>query len=493
VAGVIHGKPGEPISIPPLGPQRPRNFTVEEQQRVITVLEFELPFALEGVEGRLPLTERFLGNIEAAVGIQTRQKHPEDISSSLGLACLNAPSTGVIVARGDPHGRVNVSAIQFQLHGFVDLANRGALFEQCLEAANRIIERYRIAKHDFRVSRIAKYDILAYGARHRLDGIAYNDWYEPVGPVTLLAASEFPCDPFLRNKMWFRQQVTPKLWERLIAEARHYVAVGENRLAIVTSITALEVVLKDANGRNLKALFDRAGIEFGRLHFRHIKESVSACLGLLNMLASHLHLDRELTERMLEHYVCRNAVMHSGTMRVQEEKAKACVEDTHLLIRHVLDIVHLSVTLRLQLVCLPPNDASFGLLKLTSPEWNFVFSIHNGSLVASLATPSDGAEVRVDVPLCDLNWNTGEEAAILFSYDSRASEAKLAFNTKVVATRSGCQVGSIDASLLNGDSIEMPESYVRPVFPGPYLVHGRVVEPEELAHIDTLFIQPSGD
>ena len=56
VAAMVRAKEGEPISIPPLGPQSARTFTVEEQKRIVTALDFELPFALEGLEGRLPLT-----------------------------------------------------------------------------------------------------------------------------------------------------------------------------------------------------------------------------------------------------------------------------------------------------------------------------------------------------------------------------------------------------------------------------------------------------
>ena len=136
--------------------------------------------------------------------MRTRQRHLDEISQSLGLAHVLPPTSGVIVATGDPHGRINVSTLQFQFRGFIDLTDRGELFDQCLDSANRIIERYRMAKHDFQVRKVAKSDILFYGARHVLDGQVYNDCYDPVAPVMLTNAPRFPCDAFLRDALWFR-------------------------------------------------------------------------------------------------------------------------------------------------------------------------------------------------------------------------------------------------------------------------------------------------
>jgi hypothetical protein len=54
-------------------------------------------------------------------------------------------------------------------------------------------------------------------------------------------------------------------------------------------------------------------------------------------------------------------------------------------------------------------------------------------------------------------------------------------------------MGCIDATLVRSYSNEMPEEIMRPVSPGPCLVWPRVVEPEELVDLDSLFIPISED
>lgn len=491
VAGVLQAKEGVPMSIPPLGPQCPRTFTVDEQKRVTTVLDFELPFALEELEGRLPVTV-VLGKIEGDVGIRTRHRHPDEIARSLGLAFLAPPSSGVIVAAGDPHGRINVSSIQFQFRGFVDLAYRREVFQECLDSTNRIVERYRMAKRDFRVRKIAKSDVLSYGARHRFDGQTYNDWYEPVAPVRLVQAPNFPCDLFLRNALWFRYAARSELWEHVLSEARHYLAVGDRRLAIVTAFMALELVLMQSNGRNLKAFFHRFGLPVAPLPIPGTRKSVNDCLTALKVHASDLSMEVAVTERMLDHYNRRNLIVHHGMMRITEDHARECIEDTYLLIRHILDMLHLSIVAQLELLSVPQMNAAFSLLRLEAPEWRVVFSFGGGSVNALLAKRDSGPETTLHIPWADLKWNPGQKGAILLSYDARFGQARLAFNGPDVVAEAKCSIGYVDASLLGLATFEMPEAIMRPGFPAQFLVHSRVVQPEELAHLNSLVV-PVGD
>lgn len=492
VAGVIQAKENDPISIPPLGPQCPRTFTIEEQERVVTVLDLELPFALEGLEGRLPITV-LSGETKGDVGVRTRHRHPDEIARSLGLASLAPPSSGVIVAAGDPHGRINVSCIQFQFQGFVDLALRAELFQDCLDSTNEIVERYRIAKRDFRVRKVAKSDILSYGVRHRFDGQTYNDWYEPVATVCLSRVSSFPCDDFLWNALWFRYAANSGLWEHVLSEARHYSVAGESRLAIIAAFMAIELVLMQSNGSNLKAFFARFGLPVDPMPIQGKRTSVNDCLKALKTHAGKLHLEVALAERMLRHYERRNLIVHRGMRRVTEDHSRECVEDTYLLIRHVLDMLHLSVTVDLELLSVPQMDAEVSLLRLEAPEWRVAFSFEGGSLKASLVKLDSEAETTLRIPWEDLNWIPGQKAAILLSYDARHGEASLAFNGPNVVTATECRIGYVDASLLGSASFEMPEAIARPGFPGPFLVHSRVVRPEELAHLDSLFVPADGE
>ena len=94
----------------------------------------------------------------------------------------------------------------------------------------------------------------------------------------------------------------------------------------------------------------------------------------------------------------------------------------------------------------------------------------------------------MSIPWSSLNWTPGQKAVILLLYNAGTEEAKLVFNGPGIVVQSRCTMGVVDASLLNSASIEMPEAIMRPVFPGPFLVYSRVVEPEELVGIDSLFI-----
>ncbi|NQT39383.1 MAG: hypothetical protein HQ581_17935, partial [Planctomycetes bacterium] len=457
-AGRIRAKRGEPIRIPPLGPLSSRIFTEEEKREVVSVLDFEIPFALEGLQGYLPLPIRLSPDIDTRVLVSTRQKHPEDIATSLRLADLTPPKRGVIVAEGDHYGRINVSAIQFQLQGFVDLSNHSRLFDDCLREVNRIIEWYRSAKREFGIRRIAKADILAYGANHLFQGQTYNIVVQPVVSITLSDAPSFPDDVVLQNRLWFQGQIRADLWVRLLGEARHHAFVGANRLAIISSITALEVVLREDHGKNLAEFLAAAGLSFERWRGRKNRDSVSVCLNLLNMLHKELGLDGELTQRLWAHYERRNAIVHSGTMRVRGQDAMQCIEDIHLLIRHLLGLVHLSVAARFRFVAVPPDDVSFELLRMSSPEIQLGLGWEAKALTVSVKGTSGEPQICMRADLDSLIWSVGDERTVSFSYDSRSRVAEFRIDARVIATASKCKFGAVDASLLQPEAIDEPTS-----------------------------------
>ena len=171
-------------------------------------------------------------------------------------------------------------------------------------------------------------------------------------------------------------------------------------------------------------------------------------------------------------------------MRIGEDEARECVQDTYLLIRHLLEMLHLSVIAQVEVVSPPPVSSSFPIIRVESPEWGVVIWYAGESLNASLAKQQNGQFVCVSIPGRDLSWSPGQKIAIVLTYNAWTGEAKLVFNGPESVGRSECSMGHIDASLTRSYSIEAPEEIMRPVSPGPCLVCHCVVEPEQLADLE---------
>lgn len=484
VASWIHSKPGEPFSIPPSGPHSRKDFTADEKKQVITVVDFELPFAIEGLQGELPLLMEFAEGVNARVFLMSRQKNPGDIAISLRLADLQPPREGVIVAYGDCYGRINISAVQFQIPKFVDLSERDQLFKACFDWFNRFLETYRRAKQDFRLRRITKDDIFAYRFAHLHDDKQFNEIIQPIAALTLQALQDFPNDFSLYNALLFHYQVRGDFWVRLISEARHYLCVEDYRTAVINAITALETVLKESNGKNLKEFFQRYDVPFNRWRDKKTRESITVCINLFNLLYDRLGLDKEFTERVIQHYNRRNAIVHSGTMRIRAEDAQRCVDDIHFLIRYIHDLLHFSVTMRLILAALPPSGVKFEVIRMYSPEMA-LHLICNGNLVRTTLQASDGTPTHLEADLSGIEWAVGEKGTLSVTYDAHARVARLLFNTNEVDCVSDCKLGYIDLSLLRPEILDALHKDFLPI--QFVLVHNRIIQPEELADIDSIF------
>jgi len=160
---------------------------------------------------------------------------------------------------------------------------------------------------------------------HLFNGNQFNEVIQPIANVSIQALHNFPNDPMLTMSIWFHSQQSNELWIRLIDEARHYISLEDYRMAVVNSITALENVLKISHGKNVKEFFERYQVPFSRWKDRESRGSTTVCLNLFNLLCDEVHLERELTERILQYYDLRNAIVHSGQMRVSAEKGRRCV------------------------------------------------------------------------------------------------------------------------------------------------------------------------
>jgi len=481
VGSRIEAKPGETITIPPSGPHSPKDFTTDEKARVITVIDFELPFAIEGLQGELPPLLESPEGLDARVFLMSRQKNYEDIAVSLRLADLQSPREGVIVGYGDRYGRINVSAIQFQIAGFVDLMERDSLFEDCFDWFNHFIEIYRRAKQDFGLRRIAKDDIFAYRMAHLLDGETFDEIIHPVAALSLQTSKTFPDDFILRNALWFPSQVRDELWVRLISEARHYLSVEDSRIAVINAITALETAL---NKKNLEEFFERQGVPFARWKDKKSRESITVILNLFNLLYDRLGLESDFTKRVIQHYKCRNKIVHHGTMRIRAEDAQRCVDDVDFLIRYLKDLIHFSVTIRLLLAVLPPSGVEFEVIRMSSREMS-LYMICSGNLVTVTMQTADGAQNHLSADLNAIGWVVEEGGALSVTYDAHARVARLLFNTREVDSVSDCQLGYIDASLLRP---ELRDARHKDFLPIQFvLVHPRIIQPEELADVDSIF------
>jgi hypothetical protein len=489
-ANWIKIKPGETFPIPISGPHSPKDFTDEEKGRAITAIDFELPFAVEGLQGNLPSLVKFARGGNTSIFLMSRQKNCDDIATSLRLVDLKPPKEGIIVGDGDRYGRINVSAIQFKIPKFIDTMERGQLFEDCLDWFNRFIEIYRHAKQDFRLRRIAKEDIFAYRMAHLLDGELFNDITQPVATLTLQALPSFPDDSMLRYKLWFLSQIRNELWVKLISEARHHLSVEDYRIVIINSITALETVLKEGSGRKLKEFFERHRVPFSRWKDKDTRESITVCLNLLNLLYDQLGLNRELTERVIQHYRRRNEIVHHGTMRVSAEDAQRCVNDIDFLIRYLLDLIHFSVTVRLVLATLPSSEVEFEVIKMFSPEMALQVNCSGNSLTVALQN-TIGNLTHLKANLNAVGWAVGERVSLSVTYDANAGIAKLLFNKTEVDSVNDCQLGYIDASLLE---LEVTDARHVNFLPIQFvLLHNRVIQPHELEDIDSIFHHVSNE
>jgi len=492
----ISPKPGEQVRIPRKGPDNPREFTADEKQSVTTILDFELPFAVEGLQGSLPLTmeradvfQQFPGASEGYVMLMTRQRSPEDIRLSLGLSSLKPPSKGVIVAFGDRCGRVNISMLRFAFAGFVELDRRDELFDACIKWTSSFIERYRRETGSHRLPKVLREDIVLYRIAHVLADVEYNNCIEPVANLSLRALSGFPNDPILYARM-IVGGMRPDLWRRLLDEARHCAAVHDYRICVLNTVIALEVVLKEDNNQHLEDFLGPHDIPFDRFRHADIRDSLKGCLNLLHMFAEMTGLPEGLTERVLERHVRRrDNIVHGPKpqMRVSPEDARQCIEDVDLLIRYLVDEIHFSLTARLELAQLPPPEAAFDLVRMRSAELTCDLRCE-GTRVAATLESGDSTSYTLSVDLSDVEWKEGNLGTLAVTYDAHASMARLIYNTIEVDSVSPCELGAVDASRLEPQPADAEHVQYLPV---KYLLtHSRVIEPHQLEDVDGVFQSP---
>jgi hypothetical protein len=85
----------------------PRQFNDDEKQRVLSCIEFDLPYSIPYLQGMLPPAIRFPNNQQGIVLLVTRQKERREILNSMGWPSIAIPPNSVLVCNQDRHGRVN--------------------------------------------------------------------------------------------------------------------------------------------------------------------------------------------------------------------------------------------------------------------------------------------------------------------------------------------------------------------------------------------------
>lgn len=470
---------GEPVGIPLHGPVNPRQFTTEEREKVVTFLDFDLPYALEGIQGSMEQKIPFFTSGDTNITFLSSQKACEDIRASLHLSFLTPPKSGVIVSSGDRYGRINFTAIQFQIKSFVDLNESDGFFDRCLSCINDFIDHYRRAKQDYAFRKVNKDDIFAYHICHHLNDDIYNDLIQPIAHLTLRALPNFPDDMYLWNKIWFDYVKPVALWDQLIHEAHYYLSLGDYHVAIINAITALENVIKD--DKIMKVFFQRHNIPFDRWKDTGNRESLTQRLYLLRLLCNHLKLDSDLIDRIIEHYNIRNDIVHRGIRPYtnKPEKVQNYLNDIHQLIRIILDEIHLSIILGLTLLSFPSQDAEFGIINFSNPKDKTVikFLVKRQYLCSEIQS-NDQITAYLQMDLQNIGWEIGSQGTIKYTYDAHQKISKLIFNNNEI-DHIESDLGVIDASLFEpqAQNLSQHSKFIVVEWASQY---NRVIQPHEL-------------
>ena len=278
-------------------------------------------------------------------------------------------------------------------------------------------------------------------------------------------------------------QLPHDFWTRLIDQARHCIEVDDYPFAIINAVTALETVFSDQGGKHLKEFFARHDIEYSRWVDRKTRESVTVNLNLLNMLYKSLGLSNDLTERVLDHYRLRNAIVHHGQRNLTCRKASECVDDIGFLIRYILDQLHVSVCLRVSLREAPPTDRELELVRLHSKTLSVTMGARSGLLAASVEGAS-GVRATLKMDLGALPWKSQESAALALTYNAHEHVIRLVAHQVALDLVKPCDLGYVDATLLTAEFTEEDSARYLPI--QCLLVHSREVQPEDLAEMEAL-------
>lgn len=486
----LHEKTGEVPTVPTLVLRSSavldgRAFNDDEKDRVLTCLEFELPFAIPHLQGVLPPTVRFPKDRKASVILATRQRSALEVFDSTGIRVDVAPGA-VLICEGDRHGRVNVSRIQFQIQGWIDITERGDLFLDCLVWFNRFLEHFREATDVYNLRRLVESDIVYYTFAHVLNDKTFNRVIEPAAPWEVSVAPSFPNDPTLAYGIYSRSQLRRSLWERLILEARTAYALHDYRIAVVNAITGLENLLAE-NKEQVKRFFSSRAIDFDKWltgkSSGKSPDSVTICLNLLHMLGNQLGLQSQFTERLIGHYSRRHAIVHSGTLRVEPADALQAIEDVYYLSRCLLDRFDFTVNT----ILVPATDSlpETDLLLFgadSGKRGKVLLRLRKGSLVATLL--ADGHQVcqlEADVP--SGSWKAGEWVSIGVTYQRASSALRLIWNDRVLQEAAVTLDSLFDASFFrshapakNLGTFVVPESAIN-------LVYHLALTPEQVADL----------
>jgi len=161
--------------------------------------------------------------------------------------------------------------------------------------------------------------------------------------------------------------------------------------------------------------------------------------------------------------------------------------DIYFLIRYLLDLIHLSVTLKLELANLPESKDQFELFRMYSDEMSIQMNCEGVLLTVTLRT-ADGATTTLRTDISRAGWTAGKRVTLSVTYDAHEKVVKLLFDTTVMDSKSDCRHGYINASLLQP---EVRDNRHKDFMPIQFiLLHARVIQPDELQNVDSI-LRPS--
>ncbi|MGO9465429.1 MAG: hypothetical protein ACLQVF_14900 [Isosphaeraceae bacterium] len=473
------------------GPICPRNFSDAEKEGLSTWLTFELPYALLFIEGELPQGPSLPRNLVGRFIVESRQRPKEEIVRLLDISPSDLPADSFLVWPEDTCGRLCVSEVGFQLFGFIPPDERAALFDECLSWLNRLLSHYRRSRNLHHLRQLTRYDIFRYEFYYVLpDGSKHNVYSVLVTPVTVESWPGFKSEYAVANDIRLAMQIRRGLWDRLLSEARRYHAVADFRSAVINCVTALESLFKDENSKHLTSYFQRRGLPLDGWRTGKHLDSVSVCLNLLNLLHLQLRLDSQLTGRLIDHYDLRNNIVHNGTLKVREEKARQAMADTYEVIRAITKTFDFSVTLRFRLQAMPPADSSTDIIRFAGNEHRMCISFMKQAVVLRIYQPSLEV-IRLEAPVGSMGWTLSQMHTVCCTYDDDRGVIEMISDDRIVASTVVVKVSKdFDASTMKSEGLEPAARQFLDTSVGFIMLHNRYISPEDLSNIDSVIMKP---
>lgn len=453
----------------------------------LTCIEFDLPYAVSDIQGSLPISIPFPQNRPFEALVTNRQKPGADIGNYLGPPPLGLLPGWVWLCRNDRHGIVNTAKIQFQFKGYIPVDDRGSIFGDCIRWFNRFMEHYRKVTERHEYKKIDGSDVVTYSFAHVCGDRLVNRIIEPSTRLTITASPGFPNDQIVWGSINSSGQVKLELWERLLLEARHYLATNDYRIAVVNAITALENLLQEKRAEKLKAFFSEKGIPLNEWKNNSKLESITTCLNITHVLRKNLSLPDGITERLLTHYNLRNSIVHNGTLTVDATKAASAIDDVYTFSRHLtlrFDFSLMSIfrpesgtadSVNIRLISVTNKDRAAIKVEIVNSTIAISFSLRGNELL------------HISTPFPTAKWVISERTCVVMSYSHRNKTASVILNTELLSQVKCDLPPEFDSATFHSESFDEHLMEIASSESPFFGIHSRAVAPSELAGIDSFY------